>query len=112
MKIFGPEFVAWRDADRVCHVHYNGAPLNPRFDLRNHSPDGFEWGYGGSGPAQLALAICAAAFGDDVAALEMYQSYKSHLIAGITVDNWRLPVSEVLAWAEDEPKFQALKNRN
>ena len=29
--------------------------LRPRFDLRNHSPAGFEWGYGGSGPAQLAL---------------------------------------------------------
>ena len=26
--------------------------------VRNHSPDGFAWGYGGSGPAQLALAIC------------------------------------------------------
>lgn len=25
--------------------------------LRNHSPDGFNWGYNGSGPAQLALAI-------------------------------------------------------
>ena len=25
--------------------------------VRNHSPDGFSWGYGGSGPAQLALAI-------------------------------------------------------
>jgi len=28
----------------------------PRSDLRNHSPNGFEWGYSGSGPAQLALA--------------------------------------------------------
>jgi hypothetical protein len=27
--------------------------LDPRHDLRNHSPDGFEWGYGGSGPAVL-----------------------------------------------------------
>lgn len=35
------------------------APLNPRTDLFNHSPNGFEWGYGGSGPAQLALAILA-----------------------------------------------------
>lgn len=25
--------------------------------VRNHSPDGFEFGYHGSGPAQLALAI-------------------------------------------------------
>ena len=24
----------------------------------HHSPDGFEWGYGGSGPADLALNIC------------------------------------------------------
>jgi hypothetical protein len=34
-------------------------PLNPRNDLCNHSPNGFEWGYEGSGPAQLALAILA-----------------------------------------------------
>lgn len=34
-------------------------PLDPHFSqqFRNHSPDGFEWGYGGSGPAQLALGI-------------------------------------------------------
>lgn len=28
-----------------------------------HSPDGFEWGYGGSGPADLALAILCDHFG-------------------------------------------------
>jgi len=33
-------------------------PLNPRTDIRNHGP-GLEWGYMGSGPAQLALAIIA-----------------------------------------------------
>ncbi len=37
-------------------------PLGPRLDLANHSPDGFSWGYGGSGPAQLALAILADHF--------------------------------------------------
>ena len=26
-------------------------------NIRNHSPTGFAWGYGGSGPAQLSLAI-------------------------------------------------------
>jgi hypothetical protein len=39
-------------------VHVDGQPLDPRHDLYNHSPDGFEWGYHGSGPAQLALALC------------------------------------------------------
>lgn len=38
-------------------------PLPPRNDVMNHSPDGFEWGYGGSGPAQLALALCVDALG-------------------------------------------------
>lgn len=38
-------------------VFVEGASLDPRHDLRNHSPTGFAWGYGGSGPAQLALAI-------------------------------------------------------
>ena len=33
--------------------------LNGHHDIRNHSPSGFNWGYGGSGPAQLALAILA-----------------------------------------------------
>ena len=33
--------------------------LRLRLDLFNHSPTGFEWGYGGSGLAQLALAILA-----------------------------------------------------
>lgn len=39
------------------------AALPPRRDLKNHSPDGFEWGYEGSGPAQLALALCVDALG-------------------------------------------------
>lgn len=34
-------------------------PLALRLGLFNHSPSGFECGYEGSGPAQLALAICA-----------------------------------------------------
>src|SRR5262245_22144387 len=33
------------------------SPLPLCLELRNHSPTGFEWGYGGSGPAQLALAL-------------------------------------------------------
>lgn len=49
----------YRDESGAARVTVNGATLPPRHDLRNHSPDGFEWGYSGSGPAQLALAIVA-----------------------------------------------------
>lgn len=40
-------------------------PLPTHWDIYNHSPTGFEWGYSGSGPAQLALAILADHFGPD-----------------------------------------------
>ena len=36
-------------------------PLDPRFDLHKHSPDGFAWDKGDAGPAQLALALLADA---------------------------------------------------
>lgn len=36
--------------------------LQPRYDLANHSPDGFSWGYVGSGPSQLAIAMLAHHF--------------------------------------------------
>ncbi len=48
--------------------------------VRNHSPDGFNHGYGGSGPAQLALAICLELFGQ-AAAERVYQQFKWDHIA-------------------------------
>jgi hypothetical protein len=58
-------------------------PLRQRQDLANHSPDGFAWGYGGSGPAQLALALLADAWGDDRRALRAYQTFKWMLVSVI-----------------------------
>src|SRR5439155_2970286 len=49
----------------ITEVSVNGVPLNPRLDLRKHSVTGFEWGYGGSGPAQLALALLADHLAND-----------------------------------------------
>ena len=43
----------------------------------NHSPDGFNWGYGGSGPAQLALAIMLALTNSP----SDYQQFKWDVIA-------------------------------
>ena len=64
--------------------------LDPRLDLRNHSPTGFEWGYGGSGPAQLALAILADFYSDDQLALGHYQNFKFKVIGRIQDDEWML----------------------
>jgi hypothetical protein len=52
-------------------------------NLRTHSPTGVEWGYGGSGPSQLALALAADALGDDDKAQEVYQRLKFKLVGGL-----------------------------
>ena len=69
--------------------------LAPRLDLHAHSPAGFEWGYGGSGPAQLALALAADVLGDDEAALGVYQRLKSRVVGRLPADAWSLTEGEL-----------------
>lgn len=73
----------------------DGHGLDPRFDLRKHSLTGFEWGYGGSGPAQLALALAADVLGDDEAALDVYQRLKSRVVGRLPADGWTLTEAEL-----------------
>src|SRR5438034_10852224 len=80
-------------AQTVVMVHEEDKeprPLNPRLDLRSHSPTGFEWGYAGSGPAQLALALAADVLGDDEQAQDVYQQLKFKVIGRLPHDSWRL----------------------
>ncbi len=72
-------------------------PLAPRNDLWNHSPDGFAWGYGGSGPAQLALAILADHFeSDDDRAVRLHQKFKWNCIALLVQDaDFELQADEI-----------------
>lgn len=51
-----------------CTVRVDGGePLDFRYGFLSASPPGFEWSYGGSGPAQLAIAILTHAHDDQVA---------------------------------------------
>jgi len=65
----------------------NGKELTPERSqqIDDHSPDGFAWGYGGSGPAQLALAVCVELYG---AALgyRVYQDFKFRFVAAWKMD--------------------------
>jgi hypothetical protein len=50
------DIILWRDKNgRAC--------VNIPHSIIYHSPCGFEWGYGGSGPADLALNILYAVTG-------------------------------------------------
>ena len=79
----------------------NGAPLDWRSSLavRNHSPKGPAWSYGGSGLAQLALAILLAVT-DQATAERFYQRFKWSVLAPIEVDHWSLVAGDVLGWLE------------
>jgi len=83
-----------RRIGRAAEVTVDGRALNPRLDLWNHSPSGLEWGYVGSGPAQLALALLADCF-DAETAVEWHQQYKESVVAGLPYRGWTLTEEEV-----------------
>ena len=111
-------YTGWRDERHlvVVKVTEPGKPdydLPLRLDLYNHSPDGFEIGYSGSGPAQLALAIVADAIGAPMGkkppsgfehdsnkrlmAVRLHQDFKRQFIAGLARDlRWTITEKTVL----------------
>ena len=76
-------------------------PLAPRNDLRNHSPTGFSWGYNGSGPAQLALAILADAASDPVAT-SLYQVLKDEIVSHWHGEEFTLTGDRLQEWLESK----------
>jgi len=66
-------------------VRVDGRPLSPAPSQRvaNHSPDGFNWGYGGSGPAQLALGILLDYYGKGAPEVRFYQDFKFRVVAAL-----------------------------
>lgn len=75
-------------------VTVDGAPLDPRFDIKRFSPAGFEWTYVGDGPRQLALALLADHLGDDRRALALTEDFMRFVVAEL--DNaWRMTSDEI-----------------
>jgi len=88
-----------------------GGPGHLLNHLPCHSPDGFEWGYGGSGPADLAIALLADADPslvrrkrnalDGGAPIEsaLYQAFKSQVVARLPRDErWTLTQVQIVDW--------------
>jgi hypothetical protein len=84
--------------DGQLQVHVDGALLSPApsQQLFNHSR-GFDCGYRGSGPAQLALALLLAAGVDGPTAVRLHQLFKEELVT-----EWDPPMLidyDVAGWA-------------
>jgi hypothetical protein len=62
----------------------------------NHSED-YDWGYGGSGPSQTALAILLDYLPKPEEALKLHQDFKWHFVSGWD-DNWQITGKEIDAW--------------
>jgi len=89
-------------------VYCDGEEIANDTKLVNHSPDGFMWGYNGSGPAQCSFMILFTFFakvkgyGRDRAIREtrkLYQDFKFRIIGKLSSDeDFMLPAFEIEHW--------------
>ena len=86
-----------------------GVDGRPLLHRAHHSPTGYEWGYDGSGPADLALSILAYCLDLPDPKVETsqlldalpYQAYKSDVVAHWPRDGFKTTVAEVREWLHD-----------
>ena len=70
-------------------------------ELVRHSPAGFEWGYVGSGPAQLACALLLDYYDDENVAHQHYIQFRNEVISHLACDGpadcWHLTGDDIEA---------------
>ncbi len=87
--------------------------FKPLTHVSYHSPDGCEWGYGGSGPSDLSLAILTDWFeedplkvqtyartgqGDPSSAVHFHRQFTNKFIIGLPKNTWRITDEEIKTW--------------
>lgn len=84
------DIVCYRDARREIHVNI------PQQRVW-HSPAGFEWGYGGSGPADFALNILLL-FVEPMYAEMWHQDFKWAFVAPLPEAGGTIPGDAIREW--------------
>lgn len=102
-------------------VWKNGRVLNHANSLKwvRHSPDGFQWGYQGSGPAQLAFALLLDVLGSVKVARWWYQQFKREVVAALPCQ-FVLTTTDIQAWfnaakpetEREDLRYEASKTEN
>jgi hypothetical protein len=108
--------VVWYEGVRTAEsckvVRWRGSKkafLPRRLGVRNHSPAGFNWGYNGSGPAQLALALCLEVVPESDA-LKVYQSFKFSHVGRWSVQRWTMTYEVLAELVNDLLKKRVLRD--
>ena len=95
-QAYGPRFLR----DIVCRRTESGRAvvIGVRHDWVLRSPTGFEWGYRGAGPSDLALNILLYATGDREFAGKHSERFRDEVVGRIAHRGGGLRVGEVLGW--------------
>lgn len=83
--------------------------MHGRHPSQMHSPDGFEWGYGGSGPSELARCILWDHLGTEPHPA-CYQDFKAAFLANAAYQGFTVVDSQIsswlVEWQEANPSFR------
>ena len=99
------DIVLWRDARGVAHASLGTAEGAPLRHVVRHSPTGIEWGYGGSGPSDLALSVLTAVAGADQAERH-YRALVADVITRVPRSGGLLRAERALAWLSRQEAAQ------
>jgi hypothetical protein len=94
--------------DVVCSRDEKGITTNVPRRIIRHSPTGFEWGYGGIGPADFALNILSVYIGEQEAK-SFYQAFKFKFIATLPHEGGTIKREDILDWIEGIRKYREEK---
>jgi Family of unknown function (DUF6166) len=97
----------WHETDPLAEfgveVWIDDKQIDPTFSqtICNHSPDGFEFGYNGSGPSQLSLAILLEMTNDIEWSKQYYMIFRREKIATLKCNHFFLQVIDVVNWIKE-----------
>jgi len=83
--------------DVILTLRDGKVATNVPHHIVRHSPDGFGWGYGGSGPTELALNILSLFLGR-IPEPSLYQEFKWDIIARIPPQGARISEKVIRHW--------------
>jgi hypothetical protein len=85
---------------------------NRSLGLVRHSPAGFDWGYTGSGPAQLACALLLDYTDDETVAEKHYIQFRDDVVSQLVCDGpadcWHLTGEDIEAALAEFEEYRAL----
>jgi len=91
--------VAYNGGDIFCRREGDTKVTNVPWRKVLHSPDGYEWGYAGSGPADFALNILLMFLPED-RAMRLHQQFKFDFISPMHQLGGFIKRTDIEAWIE------------